>query len=197
MTQNPFQKPQNPFARASATEPRTFAPPPSNAVTAHAQPLTPQAISKVIPGSIGSIDEIAKRLGLKRIEVSRFVAQNPELKELIEDERQAAIERVMKQQYDDAMDGNSVARESFIKMANGFFSKDDKRKDTGPQTKIVIQMDAPPKTVKSFDPDTGGIIDLDPETLLPVGSGDNSGDEDNGDDGSEQDAPTADVDEIF
>ena len=168
MTQNPFQKPQNPFARASATEPRTFAPPPSNAVTAHAQPLTPQAISKVIPGSIGSIDEIAKRLGLKRIEVSRFVAQNPELKELIEDERQAAIERVMKQQYDDAMDGNSVARESFIKMANGFFSKDDKKDKGGPQTKIVIQMDAPPKTVKSFDPKSGEIIDLDPDTLQPV-----------------------------
>ena len=173
MANSPFQKASNPFA-SSANAARqnynapNFGMPQSNDMTAHAQPLTPQAISKAIPGSIGSIDEIARRLGLKRIEVARFIKQNPELMELIEDERQAAIERVMKQQYEEAMDGNSVARESFIKMANGFFNKEDKKKDTGPQTKIVIQMDAPPKTIKSFDPKSGDIIELDAETLQPV-----------------------------
>ncbi len=135
----------------------------------HPQELTPQTISKAIPGSIGSIDEIAKKLGRKRIEVARFVEKNPEIKALIDDEKAAAIERVMKSQYDDAMDGNQQARESFIKMVSGFFSKkEEKTKDTGPQTKIVIQMDTPARTVKSFDPATGEVIELDAETLTPI-----------------------------
>lgn len=146
------------------------------------QDLTPSTISKAIPGSIGSIDEIAKRLGRKRIEVARFVAKNPEIKELIDDEKAAAVERVMKSQYDDAMDGNQQARESFIKMVSGFFSKEDKKTSaSGPQTKIVIQMDTPAKTVKSFDPASGEIIELDAETLTPVVVGEDGDVEDDND----------------
>lgn len=132
-------------------------------------PLTVESVAGVIPDSIGSVDEIAKRLCRKRMEVRRFIEANDELLEMIEEEKRASVERVMKAQYDEAINGNPQARESYIKMVSGFFSKKgDDAKDREPRTQVIIQMEAPKQTVQALDPMTGELIDVDASTLLPV-----------------------------
>ena len=179
---NPFQS--NAFERASiGNAPRGYVtgnpgelPPPvkENPRTPYRYPnqplpLTVDTVADVIPDSIGSLDEIAKRMGRRRIEVRRFIEANDELLEMIEEERRASVERVMKAQYEEAMDGNPQARESYIKMASGFFSKkQDDAKEKEPRTQVVIHMEPPQQIVQALDPETGELVDVDARTLLPV-----------------------------
>lgn len=116
------------------------------------QELTPWAVLQAINGSIGSYEVIAKKLGRPRLEVRKYIAANPDLLEAVQDEMMAATERVMTQQYMDAMEGNPQARESYIKMVSGYFSKKEEAKTTssnGPR--INIKIDMPTKTFRALD----------------------------------------------
>lgn len=183
---NPFQS--NAFERASmANAPRGYVtgnadelPPPTRGerkktyiYPTQPLPLTVESVANVIPESIGSLDEIAKRLCRRRLDVRRFIDANGELQDMIEEEKKASVERVMMAQYEEAMDGNPQARESYIKMASGFFSKkQDEAKDKEPRTQVVIHMEPPKQIVQALDPTTGELVDVDARTLLPVNADD-------------------------
>lgn len=128
--------------------------------------LTPWLIAQAIPDSIGSIDEIARRIGAPRVEVRRFINANKELREAVEDELMAAQERLIMQTYADAMDGGSPqSRESFFKMVNGYFEKKESEKSKSKQAQIVIQMQPPEQKFKVLG-DGGDIIEMERSQIM-------------------------------
>jgi hypothetical protein len=122
--------------------------------------LTPWTVARAIPDSIGSIDKIAKTLGVPRPELRKFINDNPELREALDDEILAAKERLMEKTYSDGMDGSPVARQDFFKMVNGYFEKRDTAKTGESQPQIVIHLDAPKQTYKMLSED-GQITEVD------------------------------------
>lgn len=157
--------------------------------------LTPWLVASAIPDSIGSIDEIARRVGAPRIEVRRFINANKELREALDDELLAAQERLIMQTYADAMDGGSPqSRESFFKMINGYFEKKESEKNKSKQAQIVIQMQPPEQKFKVLG-DGGDVIEMERRQIMGKSADkfvldgdvddDADNDSDNGDDGDD------------
>ena len=126
--------------------------------------LTPWTVARAIPGSIGSVDKIANQLGVPRPELRKFINDNPELREALDDELLAAKERVIEKTYDDCMNGSAVARQDFFKMVNGYFEKRETNKTGDAQPQIVIHLDAPKQTYKMLSED-GQITEVDRKIL--------------------------------
>lgn len=125
------------------------------------QVLTPWLVAQAIPGSIGSVDAIAKRLGFPRMEVRKFIEKNKELSDALDDELLAAKERMIEQTYQDGMDGSQQARQDFFKMVNGYFEKKDNAKETNDNTpKVAIIFNQPQQKFKMLN-DDNDVIDID------------------------------------
>ena len=144
----------NPFMVNAPPEQPVRTPRPHNSGS-----LTPWAVAAAIPGSIGSLDEIAKNLGVPRLELRRFIAKNKELREALDDELLAAKERLIKQTYSDGMDGQPQARQDFFKMVNGYFEKKTGKEEEMARSQVIIHLDAPSEKVKMIGED-GDIIDI-------------------------------------
>lgn len=155
--------------------------------------LTPWTVARAIPGSIGSVDKIANQLGVPRPELRKFINDNPELREALDDELLAAKERVIEKTYDDCMNGSAVARQDFFKMVNGYFEKRETNKTGDAQPQIIIHLDAPKEKYKMLGND-GEIIEVDRKTYAGQPPADNgvlagdNGDEEDGDDLNENDS---------
>jgi len=121
--------------------------------------LTPWAVAAAIPDSIGSLDEIAKKLGVPRLELRRFISKNKELREALDDELLAAKERLIKQTYTDGIDGQPQARQDFFKMVNGYFEKKTSKEEEMAKSLVVIHLDAPSERIKMLGED-GDIIEV-------------------------------------
>lgn len=125
------------------------------------QELTPWLVAQAIPGSIGSVDAIAKRLGFPRMEVRKFIEKNKELSEALDDELLAAKERMIEQTYQDGIDGSQQARQDFFKMVNGYFEKKDNAKESNDNTpKVAIIFNQPQKKFKMLN-DDNDVIEVD------------------------------------
>lgn len=140
--------------------------------------ITPWEVAKRIPGSVGSVDKIAREMRVSRVELRRFINDNPELKEAMDDEILAAQERVIEKTYEDCMEGSAAARQDFFKMIGGYFNKNDKVKAGEAQPQIVIHLEQPGKTYKMLAPD-GEIVDVNRDDLM--GAQPPGGDVDGGD----------------
>ncbi len=126
--------------------------------------LTPWAVAAMIPGSIGSLDTIARRLNVPRLELRRFISENKELREALDDEMLAAKERLIEKTYQDGMDGQPQARQDFFKMVSGYFEKKNGRDEEIANSQVVIHLDSPSEQVKMLGED-GEIITI-PRTNL-------------------------------
>lgn len=125
--------------------------------------IMPWKVLAAIPGTNGALNEIALKLKITRSALRKFLLHYPEIQEEIDDEREASVERIMRQQYDEAMDGNMQARESYIKMISGYFTKRDDKKNIQEdlvQVKIVLP-ETPKETHLALDPETNELIELD------------------------------------
>lgn len=129
--------------------------------------ITPWAVAMAIPESIGSVDKIAKLLGVPRPELRKFINDNPELRDALDDELLAAKERVIEKTYEDCMNGSGPARQDFFKMVNGYFEKRDANKTGDAAPRIIIHVDPPKKTYKMLGED-GQVIDIDRDALAGV-----------------------------
>lgn len=121
--------------------------------------LTPWAVAAMIPGSIGSLDTIASRLNVPRLELRRFISENKELREALDDEMLAAKERLIEKTYQDGMDGQPQARQDFFKMVSGYFEKKNGRDEEIANSQVVIHLDSPSEQVKMLGED-GEIITI-------------------------------------
>ncbi len=184
----------------------TVVPPPRASARAKGDisKLTVEQVKAAVIGSVGDIDSIAATLGVDRVALRRYINGQPDIKEAIEDEILSARERVIKQTYDDAINGSQTARQDFFKMTGGMF---DKKEEKAAETQqLVIKFTAPQQRFKVLNPDTGetGVVG---RNLRPVeddggetidadyadGSpdGDSSGDDDgDGSDGGISDTST-------
>ena len=127
--------------------------------------LTEVQVKAAIIGSVGDIDSIAASLGVDRVALRRCISSSPRLKEAIDDEIMSARERVVKQTYEDAINGSQAARQDFFKMTGGMF---DKREDKTAETQqIIIKFTQPQNKFKVLNPSTGetGVVGRD---LKPI-----------------------------
>lgn len=127
--------------------------------------LTEAQVKAAIIGSVGDIDSIAASLGVDRVALRRYISSSPRLKEAIDDEIMSARERVVKQTYEDAINGSQAARQDFFKMTGGMF---DKKEDKTAETqKIIIKFTQPQNKFKVLNPSTGetGVVGRD---LKPI-----------------------------
>lgn len=161
--QSPSSAPQSPsqlqnqqHGTASSRDPK--------AKPAMSGSLTPWAVAAMIPGSIGSLDTIASRLNVPRLELRRFISENKELREALDDEMLAAKERLIEKTYQDGMDGQPQARQDFFKMVSGYFEKKNGRDEEIANSQVVIHLDSPSEQVKMLGED-GEIITI-PRTNL-------------------------------
>lgn len=153
-SQTPLQNQQH--CTASSRDPK--------AKPAMSGSLTPWAVAAMIPGSIGSLDTIARRLNVPRLELRRFISENKELREALDDEMLAAKERLIEKTYQDGMDGQPQARQDFFKMVSGYFEKKNGRDEEIANSQVVIHLDSPSEQVKMLGED-GEIITI-PRTNL-------------------------------
>ncbi len=164
--------------------------------------LTPWAVAAMIPGSIGSLDTIASRLNVPRLELRRFISENKELREALDDEMLAAKERLIEKTYQDGMDGQPQARQDFFKMVSGYFEKKNGRDEEIANSQVVIHLDSPSEQVKMLGED-GEIITIarnnlsrfkgsGNDILLPASS--TCDDDDQTEDNDDSDAVDDDVD---
>ena len=127
--------------------------------------LTETQVKAAIIGSVGDIDSIAASLGVDRVALRRYISSRPSLKEAIDDEIMSARERVVKQTYEDAINGSQAARQDFFKMTGGMF---DKKEDKTAETQqIIIKFTQPQNKFKVLNPSTGetGVVGRD---LKPI-----------------------------
>lgn len=127
--------------------------------------LTEAQVKAAIIGSVGDIDSIAASLGVDRVALRRHISSRPSLKEAIDDEIMSARERVVKQTYEDAINGSQAARQDFFKMTGGMF---DKKEDKAAETQqIIIKFTQPQNKFKVLNPSTGetGVVGRD---LKPI-----------------------------
>lgn len=122
---------------------------------------TPEMIFNAIPGSLGSIDMIARMINCPRIKVRRMIRKSRELQEAIDDEIESAKEELMRKAYEEGNAGSAQARQDFFKFAAGYFERRDNSKPTVDQPKVVINIAAPPQKMKALDPNTGEIVEVD------------------------------------
>lgn len=113
----------------------------------------------MIPGSIGSLDTIASRLNVPRLELRRFISENKELREALDDEMIAAKERLIEKTYRDGMDGQPQARQDFFKMVSGYFEKKNSRDEEIANSRAVIHLDSPSEQVQMLG-DDGTLITI-------------------------------------
>ena len=127
--------------------------------------LTEAQVKAAIIGSVGDIDSIAASLGVDRVALRRYISSSPRLKEAIDDEIMSARERVVKQTYEDAINGSQAARQDFFKMTGGMF---DKKEDKTAETQqIIIKFTQPQNKFKVLNPSTGetGVVGRDPKPI--------------------------------
>lgn len=166
---NPYRQPNIPPAAQSPTplqnqQHGTASSRDPKAKPAMSGSLTPWAVAAMIPGSIGSLDTIARRLNVPRLELRRFISENKELREALDDEMLAAKERLIEKTYQDGMDGQPQARQDFFKMVSGYFEKKNGRDEEIANSQVVIHLDSPSEQVKMLGED-GEIITI-PRTNL-------------------------------
>lgn len=149
-TPTPLQHPQH--STAASRDPKAKPAMPGGS-------LTPWAVAAMIPGSIGSLDTIASRLNVPRLELRRFISENKELREALDDEMIAAKERLIEKTYRDGMDGQPQARQDFFKMVSGYFEKKNSRDEEIANSRAVIHLDSPSEQVQMLG-DDGTLITI-------------------------------------
>lgn len=135
-------------------------------------------VKAAVVGSVGDVTTMAKKLGVDRVAMRRYIRNHPEIQEAIEDEILSAREQVMKSTFEDAQNGNQQARADFFRMTGGMF---DKKDDKGAETQqLVIQFSKPQKIFKTLDPATGETSVVD-GNLRPVIDGETVDDDQDSD----------------
>ena len=144
--------------------------------------LTVEDVKRAVVGSVGDVTTIAAKLGVDRVAMRRYINAHPEVKEAIEDEILSARENVIKQTYDDAINGSQAARQDFFKMTGGMFDK--KEEKAGETQQLIIQFTSKQKTFKALDPATGEMNFVNAEDLQPTVEAEfsDTGDEEDDDD---------------